>query len=82
MATSKKRLFLKDDALTLCEREAPESEHRISQKKKKQKLNTNDKHKEKVEVYRSWGVPNFFPVFSEGKDEETMKVRLGYHSER
>ena len=40
----KKWLFLKDDALTLCEREAPESEHRTSQKKKKQKLNTNDKH--------------------------------------
>ena len=43
--------------------------------KKKQTLNTNDKHKEKVEVYRSWGVPNFFQVFSEGEDEETMKER-------
>ena len=43
--------------------------------KKKQTLNTNDKHKEKVEVYRPWGVPNFFQVFSEGEDEETMKER-------
>ena len=46
--------------------------------KKKQKLDTNDEHQEKVKVYRSWGVPNFLPLFPDGEDEETIQD----HSER
>ena len=83
----KKQLSLEDDALTL-RKEKLRTYFKNSRKwapdipkimvKKKWKLYNNDKHQEKVKVYRSCGKPNFLPVFPDGEDEETMKD----HSER
>ena len=83
----KKQLSFEDDALTLW-KEKLRTYFKNSRKrapvipeimaKKKQKLDTNDEHQKKVKVYRSWGVPNFLPVFPDEEDEETMQD----HSER
>ena len=83
----KKQLSLEDDALTLWKeklrtffensrKRAPDILEIMA--KKKQKLDTNDEHQEKVKVYRSWSVPNFLPLFPDGEDEETIQD----HSER
>lgn len=41
--------------------------------KKKRNLDTTTEHQKMYEVYRSWSMSNFLPVFPDGEDEETMQ---------
>ena len=42
--------------------------------KKKRKIDTaNDEKQKNIKRHRSWGVPNFLPVFLDEEDKETMQ---------